>query len=55
MNSAALIIAEALLKFGPALARGLMELFAKPEPTAADWEKIFQLAEKSYEEYTKKP
>lgn len=53
MNTA-LLIAEALIKYGPTLARGLAELFAKPAPTLEDWEKVFKLAEKSYDDYVKK-
>lgn len=47
------IIALALVKYGPAMARALMELFSKPTVTLADWDKVFALAEKSYEDYTK--
>ena len=53
MNATALLIAEALLKYGPGLARGLAELFAKPAPTLEDWEKVFALADKRYEDYVK--
>lgn len=51
--SAPLIIALALLQYGPGLARALVEIFRKPEGTitAADWEKVFALAEKPYDEY----
>jgi len=48
-----LLIAEALLKYGPGLARGLADLFSKPAPTLEDWEKVFALAEKPYSDYVK--
>ena len=54
MNPLALIIAEALVKYGPTLALALVDLFDKKELTRDDWLKVFQLAEKSYEDYTKK-
>ena len=54
MNTA-ILIAQALLKYGPAVARGIAELFEKPNPTLADWEKVFVLAEKSYDDYVKTP
>lgn len=47
------IIALALVKYGPAVARALVELFSKQTVTAADWDKVFALADKSYEDYTK--
>jgi len=54
MNPLALIIAEALVKYGPTLALALVDLFQKQEITRDDWLKIFALAEKSYEDYVKK-
>ena len=53
MTPAALLIAEALLKYGPGAARALATLFSKPEPTLADWEVVFKVTEKTYEDYTK--
>lgn len=47
------IIASALIKYGPAAAKALYEIFTKPAPTDADWNKVFDLAEKSYEDYVK--
>lgn len=48
------IIALALVKYGPAMARQLVALFQKKDAiTPADWEAVFVLAEKSYEDYTK--
>lgn len=53
--SIAEIVALALVKYGPALARSLMDILSKPTPTPADWEAVFKLAEKSYEDYVRKP
>ena len=49
----ALLIAELLLKYGPTVAREIVNLFAVAAPTPGDWEKVFSLAEKSYEAYVK--
>ena len=48
------LILEALVKFGPSAARAIADLFRKDTITAADWDKVFDLAEKSYESYIKK-
>ena len=45
------IIAAALIKYGPALARALVEIFQTTAPTPEQWEKVFSLASKPYEEY----
>lgn len=47
-----ILIAEALLKYGPGVARGIAAIFAKETHTVEDWDKIFQLAETPYEAYT---
>lgn len=47
------IIALALVKYGPQMARALYEIFSKPTPTKEDWDKVFAMAEKPYEDYTK--
>lgn len=47
------IIAMALVKYGPGLARELVAIFQNPAPTMDDWNKIFTLAEKPYEDYVK--
>ena len=47
------IIAMALIKYGPAMARSLVEIFQVDTPTAEQWEKVFGLAEKSYDDYVK--
>lgn len=44
-------IIEALIKYGPGLARELVAIFQKQDPTPADWDKVFLAAEKSYEDY----
>jgi len=53
MNPVTLLIAEALIKYGPSLAMALVELFQKQEVTREDWIALFKLTEKSYEDYTK--
>lgn len=47
------IIMLALVKYGPGFARQVHALFQKKEVTKADWEALFVLAEKSYEDYVK--
>ncbi len=47
------LILEALIKFGPSVARAITDIFRKETITAADWDKVFALAEKSYESYIK--
>ena len=51
MNPTTVFIVQALLKYGPALASALVEIFQKETPTREDWDKVFALAEKSYEDY----
>jgi len=46
-----IIIAQILLKYGPATAQAIVELFRKPSPTAADWDAVFAAARKSYDSY----
>lgn len=51
MNAAiSLVIAEALIKHGPSLARELLTIFQVDEPTRAQWERAFGLVDKSYDE-----
>lgn len=45
------LIAGILLKYGPGVAQSVVELFHKPEVTREDWMAVFELAEKSYDEY----
>lgn len=49
-QDAIVVIAMALVKYGPELARALVALFQKTAPTAADWEVVFALAEKPLED-----
>jgi hypothetical protein len=46
-----LLIGNILLKYGPAVARQIKALFEKDDPTVEDWEAVFALAEKSYDDY----
>lgn len=50
MNSTA-IIALYAIRFGIPAAKELALLFAKPEPTAEDWNKVWTLSDKSFEDY----
>lgn len=50
MNSTA-IIALYAIRFGIPAAKELASLFAKPEPTDADWNKVWSLSDKSYDDY----
>ena len=49
----AIIIAQVLIKYGPEVARQLARLFGQKEITLEEWEKVFALAEKSYDDYVK--
>lgn len=49
----AALILQALITYGPTVARSLNELFKKETITPEDWDKIFVLIEKSYEDYTR--
>lgn len=46
--SQAELIASILLKYGPEAARLLVNIFKLKDPTPADWETLFAVAEKSY-------
>lgn len=46
-----LIIAGLLLKYGPELARKVAAIFAKQDISLADWEAVFELAEKPFDAY----
>lgn len=52
MNRTEIIIQYAI-RYGLPAARALIELFSIAEPTVADWEKLFAISEKSYEDYVK--
>lgn len=47
----AILIAQALIKYGPTVARELTLLFKKDKPTAEDWDRVFTLAETPYDAY----
>lgn len=53
MNAIAPLILEALIHYGPTVARAINELFRKENITAEDWDKVFALAEKPYADYIK--
>mgnify|MGYP001608700759 CR=1 FL=1 len=52
MSPTALLIVQALLTYGPTLARELQSLFAQQrDPTQEEWDKLFALYDKSYADY----
>lgn len=52
MSPTALMILQALLTYGPTLARELQKLFSQQrDPTPEEWEKLFTMFSKSYEDY----
>ena len=51
MNAIAPLILEALVKYGPTVARAITDLFRKENITLEDWDKVFALAEKPYADY----
>lgn len=53
MMSTSEIIALALIKYGPSLAKALVEIFKVETPTPEMWNAVFALAEKSYDDYIK--
>ena len=48
-----MLIVELMLRYGPGLARAVQQIFQKQNPTQADWDAVFALAEKSYDDYIK--
>jgi hypothetical protein len=44
------LIAQFAIQFGIPAGRALVALFSIKDPTPADWEKVFLLAEQSYKE-----
>lgn len=44
-----------LLKFGPDLAQAVQKILSTPNPTQADWDAVFALAQKPYDSYIPKP
>ncbi len=51
----AIIIAQLLLKYGPAVAQSIVEIFHKEAITKEDWDRVFALASKSYDSYVTEP
>lgn len=50
------IIITALVKYGPALAKGIYDLFQTTDPTPEQFAAVFAIAEKkSYDDYVKPP
>jgi hypothetical protein len=47
------LIVELMLRYGPSLARAVQQIFQKQNPTQADWDAVFALADKSYDDYIK--
>lgn len=50
-----LLIGEILLKYGPSAARAFKDLFTKEDPTDADWQAVWDTAQKPWQEYQPKP
>jgi hypothetical protein len=48
-----MLIVELMLRYGPSLARAVQQIFQKQNPTQADWDAVFALADKSYDDYIK--
>ena len=44
----ALLVGSLLLKYGPDLAKEFMLLVQKKDPTADDWQKVFDLAKEPW-------
>lgn len=51
MTPTVLLIVQSLLKYGPDVAREIAVIFSNPSPSLADWEKVFSIADKSYDSY----
>lgn len=43
------LILQILLRYGPDAAKLAQQILSKPEPTQADWDGIFSLAERAYQ------
>jgi hypothetical protein len=50
MNTA-IIIAELLLRYGPEVAQRFQVIFATPTPTPAQWDEVWALSRKSFDDY----
>lgn len=51
MNPVVILAIETLLKYGPDAARAARDLLKKAEPTDEDFDRLFQLADKTYDMY----
>lgn len=51
--STAMLIVQALIQYGPAAAKAVKEIFETEKPTQEQWDKVFAICEKSYEDYVK--
>lgn len=48
------IILVALVKYGPALAKAIVDILSKDQVTKEDWDALFEKAQsKSYDDYVK--
>lgn len=47
------LIIQALLRYGPDVAKAIYALFTNPAPTQADWDALWVIAQKSYDSYVK--
>lgn len=47
------LILQALITYGPVVTKEIVNLFKKQNPTLEDWDKIFDMAAKSYDDYVK--
>jgi hypothetical protein len=50
MNTA-IIIAELLLRYGPDVAQKFQTIFATQSPTQAQWDEVWALSKKSFDDY----
>lgn len=49
----AALILQALITYGPSVAKAINDIFKKTTITPEDWDKVFALVEKSYDDYVK--
>lgn len=47
--SQAVLILELLLRYGPAVAKAAKDLVNAKDPTQADWDNLWSLADKNYD------
>lgn len=48
-----ILIIQAAMKYGPDAGRAIVAIFTKANPTKEDWEAVFVIIEKSYDDYVK--